>query len=141
MKPDDDEQAAVRAAHERWMEAVNAGDLDEMLARLTDDVVLINPWGEPLVGREPFAARFSGAVKRERIRCESELLEVVVVGDFAYTRSRDTVSATPIEGGKETKYVGHRLTIYRKSADGRGRGRWLLARDANAMGEEKENAE
>jgi uncharacterized protein (TIGR02246 family) len=118
----------IREVHSTWMDAVNAADLARLLAMMTDDVVLLNPGGEPLV-RDGFPAKFSGAHEQLRIHCTSELEEVVVVGDVAYTRSRDALSATPREGGETMQLAGYRLTVYRKQPDGR----WLLARDAHTL--------
>ena len=59
----------------------------------------------------------------------SELEEVVVAGEVAYTRSRDSLSVSPLAGGEESRLAGDRMTIYRKQPDGR----WLLARDANVL--------
>ena len=64
-----------------------------------------------------------------RIRCISELEEVVVLGEVAHTLSRDSLSLTPRAGGQTTELAGHRITIYRKQPDGR----WLLARDAHTL--------
>ena len=64
-----------------------------------------------------------------RIRCTSDLEEVVVVGEVAYTRSRDALSVTPRAGGKAAQLAGHRLTVYRKQRDGR----WLLSRDVHTL--------
>jgi ketosteroid isomerase-like protein len=58
--------------------------------------------------------------------------EVVVVGELAFARARDSVTVTPHGGGEPTRFAGHRLTVYRKQADGR----WLLARDANTLSPE-----
>jgi uncharacterized protein (TIGR02246 family) len=118
----------IREVHSTWTEAVNAGDLARLLTMMTDDVVLLNPGGEPL-GRDGFPAKFSGAHEQLRLHCTSELEEVVVVGEVAYTRSRDELSAAPREGGETMQLAGYRLTVYRKQADGR----WLLARDAHTL--------
>src|SRR5438876_11210646 len=67
--------------------------------------------------------------QRVRIRCISELEEVVVVGEVAYTRSRDALSVTQRAGGEATQLAGHRITVYRKQPDGR----WLLARDVHTL--------
>ena len=80
-------------------------------------------------GRDGFSANFSAAHQQVRIRCSSELEEVVVIGEVAYTRSRDALSVTPRAGGKATQLAGHRITVYRKQPDGR----WLLARDAHTL--------
>jgi len=125
MGPDEQE---IRAVHANWIAAVNAGDLERLLALTTDDVVFVNP-GQAPFGREGFSIAFSAAHQRARIRCRSELEEVVVVGDVAYTRSRDALSVTQRAGGRATELAGHRITIYRKQPDGR----WLLARDAHTL--------
>jgi len=64
-----------------------------------------------------------------RICCTSELEEIVVLGEVAYTRSRDALSVTPRNGEKEAQLVGHRMTVYRKQRDGR----WLLSREVHTL--------
>jgi uncharacterized protein (TIGR02246 family) len=95
---------------------------------MADDVVFLNP-GRSALGRDGFSANFSAAHEQVRIRCVSELEEVVVAGEVAYTRSRDSLSVSPFVGGEENRLAGDRMTIYRKQ---RGGG-WLLARDANVL--------
>ena len=122
-----DEQA-LREVHSTWIDAVNAGDLARLLSLMADDVVFLNP-GEDCVGRDGFSTKFSAAHKQLRICCVSELTEVVVVGEVAYTLSRDSLSVSPRAGGEETRLAGDRMTNYREQPDGR----WLLARDANVL--------
>ncbi len=125
MGPD---EGAIREVHEAWIDAVNAGELDRLLAMVTDDVVFLNPGDEGL-GRDGFSAKFSAAHQHLRIRCVSELEEVVVAGEVAYTRSRDSLFVSPLAGGEENRLAGGRMTIYRKQPGGG----WLLARDANVL--------
>ena len=125
MGPD---ELAIREVHATWIDAVNTGDLACLLALMTDDVVFLNPGRAPL-GRDGFPAGFSAAHQRSLIRCISELDEVVVAGEVAYTRCRDSLSVAPRAGGQATELAGHRITIYRKQPDGR----WLLARDAHTL--------
>ena len=125
MRPD---EQAIREAHSTWIDAVNSGDLAQLLVMITDDVVFLNP-GQESLGRDGFSAKFSAAHQQLRICCVSELTEVVVVGDVAYTLSRDSLSVSPLSGGEESRLAGDRMTIYRKHPDGR----WLLARDANVL--------
>ena len=122
-----DEQA-IRAVHSTWIEAVNAGDLGRLLALMAEDVVFLNP-GQAPFGRDGFSAAFSAAHQKARLRCISELEEVVVVGGVAYTRSRDALSVIHRNGGEATQLAGYRITVYRKQPDGR----WLLARDAHTL--------
>ena len=125
MRPDERE---IREVHLTWISAVNAGDLVLLLTLMADDVVLLNP-GQAPFGRDGFSANFSAAHQQVLVRCTSELEEVVLVGDVAYTRSRDTLSVTPYAGGEAAQLAGHRITVYRKQPDGR----WLLARDAHTL--------
>jgi uncharacterized protein (TIGR02246 family) len=128
------DERAVRALHAAWMEALNAGKLDRLLGMVTEDVVLFNPGGVPL-DREGFRARFSSATREFRIRCTSELREVVVAGDVAYTVCKDELAVTPCAAAADgaepatSALAGYRITIYRKQADGS----WRLARDAHTM--------
>jgi uncharacterized protein (TIGR02246 family) len=122
------DERAIRDVHSVWIDAVNAGDLVCLLTLMTDDVVFLNPGRAPC-GRDGFSPGFSAAHQQARIRCISELEEVVVVGEVAYTRSRDSLSLIPRAGGDATQLAGHRITVYRKQPDGR----WLMARDAHTL--------
>ena len=125
MGPDERE---IHEHHATWIGAVNAGDLDRLLSLMTEDAVFLNP-GQAPCGRDEFSANFPAAHQQARIRCRSDLEEVVVVGEVAYTRSRDVLSLTPRAAGETTQLAGYRITIYRKQGDGR----WLLARDAHTL--------
>ena len=122
------DERAIREAHSTWIDAVNAGDLVRLLTMMADDVVFLSP-GQAPSGRDGFSAVFPAAHRQARIHCGSELEEVVVVGEVAYTWSRDSLSVTPLAGGEAMQLAGHRLTVWRKQPDGR----WLLARDAHTL--------
>jgi uncharacterized protein (TIGR02246 family) len=122
------DERAIREVHSTWIDAVNAGDLDRLLSLMADDVVFLSP-GQAPFGRDGFSAGFSDAHEQAQVRCVSELEEVVVVGEVAYTRSRDSLSVIPRAGGKAMQMAGHRITVYREQPDGR----WLLARDAHTL--------
>src|SRR5437763_5141383 len=122
------DERAIREVHTTWIDAVNAGDLVRLLGLMADDVVFLNP-GQAPVGRDGFSRGFSAAHRQGQITCTSELEDVVVVGEVAYTLSRDSLSVTPRAGGEAMRLAGYRLTVYRKQPDGR----WLLARDAHTL--------
>lgn len=125
MGPD---ERAIREMHSTWIDAVNASDLVCLLSLMAEDVVFLNP-GQAPFGRDGFSLGFSVAHQQARIKCISELENVVVVGEVAYTLSRDTLSVAPRAGGEAMQLAGHRITVYRKQPDGR----WLLARDAHTL--------
>ena len=122
------DERAIREVHSAWIDAVNAGDLGHLLTLMADDVVFLGP-GQAPFGRDGFSPGFSAAHQRARINCVSELEDVVVVGEVAYTLSRDSLSVIPRAGGEAAQLAGHRITVYRKQSDGR----WLLARDAHTL--------
>ena len=122
------DEGAVREVHSSWIDAVNSGDLARLLTLMTDDVVFLNPGKEPL-GRPEFPDGFLKGHQRFGIHCVSEIEEVAVFGDVAYTRCRDSLSVKPRDGGEPMELAGHRLTIYRRQPGGR----WLLARDAHTL--------
>jgi uncharacterized protein (TIGR02246 family) len=125
MSPD---EQRIRELHSTWIDAVNAGDLARLLTLMADDAVFLNPGREPF-GLTGFCGNFSAAHREVRIKCTSDLEELVIVGEVAYTRSRDALSVTPHCGEEATQLAGHRITVYRKQPDGR----WLLARDAHTL--------
>lgn len=124
---DPDEQA-IRRLHAHWIEAVNAADLPSLLGWMTEDVLLMSPGGPP-IGREVFGEVFTAAHGELQVRCTSELVELEVLGDRAWSRCHDTLAVTPRAGGDTTRLAGDRLTIYRRGDDGH----WRLARDAHTL--------
>jgi len=63
-----------------------------------------------------------------RIEGTSDIVELQVLGNWAYLRNHLNVTITP-PGGAPTTRSGYTLTILRKEADGN----WRLARDANLL--------
>jgi uncharacterized protein (TIGR02246 family) len=124
----DSDERSIREVHTTWIDAVNAGDLVRLLSLMADDVVFLNQGRAPF-GRDGFPPGFLQAHQESLIHCISELQEVEVVGEVAYTLCRDSLTVTPRAGGNATELAGHRITIYRKQPDGR----WLLARDAHTL--------
>ena len=122
------DEGAIREVHSSWIDAVNAGDLSRLLALMTEDVVFLNPGREP-IGKGEFPNGFLTGHQRSWIHCVSEIEEVAVFGEVAYTRCRDSLSVKPRAGGETTELAGHRITIYRKQPGGL----WLLARDAHTL--------
>lgn len=121
----EDEQA-IRNVIDQWMEASRTGDLATVLDLMTDDVVFMVPGAEPF-GKDAFAAA-SMAMKDIRLEGSSEVVEIVLLGDWAYLRNHIDMTATPPTGAA-IRRSGYTLTIVRKCGDGR----WRLARDANLL--------
>ena len=122
----DDEQA-IRDLVETWMRASQSGDTAAVLSLMTEDVVFTVPGREPF-GKEAFAAA-AAAQTGAQMRGTSEIVELKVLGDWAFTRNRINLTITP-SAGEPVRRRGYTLSLYRKEADGV----WRLARDANLLG-------
>lgn len=125
MVPSDEQQ--IRDLVATWMSATRAGDVDQVLSLMADDVVFLVA-GQPPFGKQEFAAtlRVPPGTPRPQIDGRSEIQEIHVSGDWAWMRTRLSVDVTM--NGKAMKRAGHTLSVLRKSG-----GRWLLARDANLL--------
>jgi uncharacterized protein (TIGR02246 family) len=122
-----EDERAIRRLVDRWMTATKAGDVATVLSLMADDVVFMVPGREPF-GKEEFRAA-ADQQKGLAIDGSSEIVEVEVFGEWAFMRTRLTVTMTP-QGSKDpVRRSGYTLTILRKDADGN----WLLARDANLL--------
>ena len=121
-----DDERAIRELVTTWMTASQAGDIDTVLGLMTDDVVFMVPGREPF-GKEAFAAA-SRDMTGVRMEGNSDIRELVVLGDIAYLRNHIAMTITP-PSGTPVRRAGYTLTILRKGQDGR----WRLARDANLL--------
>jgi len=126
-----DDERAIRALVDDWMAATRSGDVATVLGLMTDDAVFMVPGREPF-GKEVFAAA-SGDMRGAEIDGNSDIVELAILGDWAWMRARITMSMTPPGGAAPMRRSGYTLTILRKEADGK----WRLARDANLLTEEK----
>ncbi|HMA02747.1 MAG: YybH family protein [Gemmatimonas sp.] len=121
-----DDERAIRAVVDAWFEATRSGNLDAVLELMTDDVVFMVP------EREPFGKREFAAAAKEMANIEmngtSEIVELRVLGDWAYVRNYIDLTMTP-QSGAPMRRSGYTLTIFRKERDGQ----WRLARDANML--------
>lgn len=121
-----DDQTAIRRVVETWMDASRSGDLATVLSLMTDDVVFMVPGQEPF-GKEVFAAA-SENMSDTQMEGTSEIVELQVLGSWAFIRTRIEMVATPPEG-EPIRRSGYTLTLLCKEADGQ----WRLARDANLL--------
>ena len=121
-----DDERAIRQVVDTWMAAGKRGDLATVLSLMTDDVIFMVPGQEPF-GKEAFAAASKG-IGNMQIEGASEILELKVLGDWAFIRNRIEITATA-SGDNTIHRSGYTLTLLRREADGQ----WRLARDANLL--------
>ena len=120
-----DEQA-IRDLVTKWMAASKAGDLATVLTLMADDVLFMVPGREPF-GKDAFVAG-SNQMKDVRIEGTADILEIKVLGDWAWLRNRIVVTITPPHG-HSTVRSGYTLTVLRKQPTDQ----WVIYRDANLL--------
>ena len=123
----DDEQE-IRDLVTKWMAATKAGDSEAVLSLMTDDAVFLVA-GQPPFGKARFAEA-TAAQKHASIAFDgkSRIIEVKVLGDWAYLLSELTVTSTQPGADNPSIRSGHTLSILHKQD-----GKWRLARDANLL--------
>jgi uncharacterized protein (TIGR02246 family) len=122
MHPD---EPAIRDLVQTWMKASAAGDLDQVLALMSDDVIFHTPAGEPF-GKKEFAEASRASAGKVRAEGAADVVEVQISGDMGYCRVRLDIRLTTQEGAEVNRLTGYSMPILRKQG-----GRWVLTRDAN----------
>jgi uncharacterized protein (TIGR02246 family) len=125
-----DDERAIRKLVDDWMQATQWGDAATVLSLVADDAVFMVPGREPF-GREVFEAAASSP-NPSQITGTNEIVEMQVLGDWAFTRNRIDLTITP-PAGEPVRRSGYTLTLFRRESDGR----WRLARDANLLAARK----
>lgn len=122
------DEKEIRNLVQTWMAATKAGDSATVLGLMTDDVVFLVPGQEPF-GKSVFErASETQAESPVEFDGQSEILEIKVLGDWAYMLTRLKVVATLPDMEKPMVRAGHTLTLLRKEC-----GEWRIARDANLL--------
>ncbi len=123
-----EDERAIRQIVATWMRAGQSGDTATVLSLMTEDVVFMVPGQEPF-GREAFEAAVNQlSAARLQIDGTNDIVEIQILGNWAFTRNRIDLSITP-PTGEPVRRTGYTLTLFRKEPDGR----WRLARDANLL--------
>ncbi|MFT3720268.1 YybH family protein [Pseudorhodoferax sp.] len=130
------DEKEIRNLVQNWMAATKAGDSATVLSLMTDDVVFLVPGQEPF-GKSVFEkASEAQAESSVEFDGHSEILEVKVLGDWAYMLTKIKVVATLPDKEKPMVRAGHTLTILRKES-----GEWKIARDANLLAQVNESSD
>lgn len=129
-----DDERAIRDVIATWLRASVEGDSAKVLDLMADDAVFLTP-GEPPFGKEKFAVAQEG-LRDFRMEARSEVREIRIAGDWAYSWTDLAITITPAQGGEVVRRQGNTLSIFER----RGDGRWVLSRDANLLAVEKTDA-
>jgi uncharacterized protein (TIGR02246 family) len=124
-----EDETQIRGLVGRWHAATKTGDIEAVLALMTDDVVFLTPGREPMSKSEfaKLSVRPRGALRPE-LDMKQDVHEVEVSGSMAFMRSTLEVTIKPPGGAVPVERAGQTLTVFKKVD-----GRWLLARDVNLL--------
>jgi ketosteroid isomerase-like protein len=125
-----DVDAAVHAAHEAYINAINSNNLDNVLAAVTDDIVFLPPNSAAIVGKDKVRPWVEGYFEAFHTEWVKTTVELYIQGDLAYEWYTYRVTDTPRAGGEKTTDSGNGVNIYRPGTDGT----WRVSRDVWATG-------
>jgi uncharacterized protein (TIGR02246 family) len=116
---------AIASTGQRLLEAAKAEDIDALLACFTDDVVLI-PMGHPVVKGKPAIRVFYKSMFEEYDLEDigPSLDEVVVMGEWAFSRETTSIVAVHKNHDDKLKVFNRGIAIWKRDTDGE----WKLAR-------------
>jgi len=126
--PNDEQEISKLVAN--WMAATKSGDTETVLGLMTDDVIFLIAGRPPMIGKSAFAEAANAQANHGPVQFEgtSEIEEIKVFGEWAFMRTRLSVTITSAGGAEPMIHAGQTLSILKKE-----NGRWLLARDANLL--------
>lgn len=111
--------AAINALYERWVTGVKTGDLDLFLSVWADDATRMQPEIPAIMGKEQIRAYFEEPFKQ--FNWDTDVygeIEIMVSGEWAFSRGNYTLALKPKDGGPGTHFDGKWLDILKKQADG-----------------------
>jgi uncharacterized protein (TIGR02246 family) len=111
----------IRRMRRRWVDVVNAGDLDRYTQMLTRDAVWIPP-GQPAVeGREAIRDWLRPLFDKYRYRFALSGSRVQLAGDWAVERGSFASKLTRKSGGDLQKHRGTYIVLWRQNESGQWR--------------------
>jgi uncharacterized protein (TIGR02246 family) len=114
--------AIVRIAKD-FSEAVAASDFKRMIDFYSPDVVYMSPGLPDAQGRDEVAQNWQGMLSTYNLHVEVHILEVKILGGYAYDRAIFTMSMKPKAGGETQEASGRLLEVLRKEE-----GKWKSLR-------------
>ena len=122
------DQRAIARLQEKDIAANTALDLDALVALTTDDVVLLPPGRDPVVGHGALKSFYQALVERspdaQVLAYSEEWEEVRVVGDFAFQWGTITERTKLSVTAPESTSSVHAMRMLARQADGN----WKIAR-------------
>jgi uncharacterized protein (TIGR02246 family) len=111
-------RAAIVALHQEAARALNAGDLDALMAVYDPDVISLPPGQAPRVGKAAVRQMWQEALSPFAVDVRITTEEVEIAGPWAFERGRFEMGLEPRAGGATVPESGKFLDILRRQPDG-----------------------
>ncbi|HEX6997450.1 MAG TPA: DUF4440 domain-containing protein [Gammaproteobacteria bacterium] len=121
----EEDLAAIADFNRRYLEAINAEDIEALGHLTTEGHVMLPPNRPPIVGKAANDEANRRAFEQFDFEETWTPEETEVDGDLAYQRGTFVVVATPRAGGEKRESRGSFLRIYKRQPNGE----WRMIRD------------
>ena len=116
--------AGIRELVEQSVNALNAGDVDTLLALHTDDAVILKPHQPAEIGKPAMRSSLEALFQQFKVDETRSISEIQVAGEWAFAWGTYRSKLTPRSGGAPSVETGKYVEVLRKSPGGD----WKLAR-------------
>lgn len=106
-----------------FSEAIAAGDLKRVIDVYSPDVVYMSPGAPDALGKDTVAQNWQAMLSSYNLHVDVHILEVKIIGDYAYDRATFTMSMKPKGGGETQEMSGRVFEVLRKEG-----GKWKSLR-------------
>jgi ketosteroid isomerase-like protein len=110
--------AAIEAFNKSYLQAINDGDADALIALTVDEHIMMMPNQPILAGKAKLDAASRRMAEQFKIHETWQPIETVIDGRLAYQRGTFSTTITPKAGGPARTSDGKFLRIYRSLGDG-----------------------
>ena len=117
---------SAKMAHNAYVTAINANDLEAFMGMVTDDVVMLPPNEKAIIGHKAVREWADEYFKAYKSHWDKTQTEFVQAGDWAFEQYAYKQLDKPTAGGADVTDTGKALLVFHHDADGK----WRVARDA-----------
>jgi len=121
-----EDETAIRTLISKTEDMNNSGDANGWASLFAPDAVYMPPGLKAITSHQELVQIAETAFRSNSITISIEPQEIVILGDWAFVRSRVTGTVAPRSGGDSSIIDMKQLVIYRRTDDG-----WRIARLAN----------
>jgi len=121
------DSTAINALIDRATAANNAGDIEGWVALFEDGAIYMPPGSPEVTSMDGLKGAAAAGFTRFNADIRIIPVELAVLGDWAFSRSKVTGSVTPKTGGDRIPVNIKQLTLYHRQGDGT----WRIARLMN----------